>query len=294
MKSGFVSLIGRPNAGKSTLINRIVGSKIAITSSKPQTTRNIIQGVYNDADAQIIFVDTPGIHKPINKLGRILNKQSLALIQEVDVILLLIDSSEFFGSQEKYILEVLKSTDTPVILVLNKVDLISKEALMKKIAEYKDLYPFANIVPISALQDNNIRTLLNVIKSYLTDEVRYFDNDVKTTNSRNFMISEFVREKVLDMTEKEVPHSVTCITSSVNEKKDIFNVVVDIIVERDSLKKIIIGKKGSMLKAIGSAARIDIEEYLGKQVYLELYVKTIRNWRDKEKSLKEFGFNDFE
>ena len=172
--------------------------------------------------------------------------------------------------------------------------MISKDELIKKIEEYKDLYPFANIVPISALQDNNIRTLLNVIKSYLTDEVRYFDNDVKTTNSRNFMISEFVREKVLDMTEKEVPHSVTCVTSSVNEKKDIFNVVVDIIVERDSLKKIIIGKKGSMLKAIGSSARIDIENYLGKQVYLELYVKTIRNWRDKEKSLKEFGFNDFE
>ena len=228
------------------------------------------------------------------KLGRILNKQSLALIQEVDVILLLIDSSEFFGSQEKYILEVLKSTKTPVILVLNKVDLISKDDLIKKIEEYKDLYPFANIVPISALQDNNIRTLLNVIKSHLTDEVRYFDNDIKTTNSRNFMISEFVREKVLDMTEKEVPHSVTCVTSSINEKKDIFNVVVDIIVERDSLKKIIIGKKGSMLKAIGSAARIDIEKYLGKQVYLELYVKTIRNWRDKEKRLQEFGFNDFE
>ncbi len=294
MKSGFVSLIGRPNAGKSTLINTLIGSKIAIVSSKPQTTRNIIQGVYNDDEAQIIFVDTPGIHKPINKLGKILNKQSLSLIDEVDVVLLLIDGSEFFGNQEKYILEVLKSTKVPVILVINKVDLISKEELIKKIEEYKNLYPFANIVPISALQDNNIRTLINVIKTYLTDEVRYFDDNVKTTNSRNFMISEFVREKVLDMTEKEVPHSVTCMTTSVEEKKDIFSVVVDIIVERDSLKKIIIGKKGSMLKAIGTEARLDLEKYLGKKVYLELYVKTIRNWRDKDKRLQEFGFNDFE
>ncbi len=294
MKSGFVSLIGRPNAGKSTLINTLIGSKIAIVSSKPQTTRNIIQGVYNDDEAQIIFVDTPGIHKPINKLGKILNKQSLSLIQEVDVILLLVDGSEFFGTQEKYILEVLKSTKVPVILVINKVDLISKEELIKKIEEYKDLYPFANIVPISALQDNNIRTLINVIKTHLTDEVRYFDDDVKTTNSRNFMISEFVREKVLDMTEKEVPHSVTCMTTSIEEKKDIFSIVVDIIVERDSLKKIIIGKKGSMLKAIGTEARLDLEKYLGKKVYLELYVKTIRNWRDKDKRLQEFGFNDFE
>ncbi len=294
MKSGFVSLIGRPNAGKSTLINTIVGTKIAITSSKPQTTRNIIQGIYNDNDAQIIFVDTPGIHKPINKLGRILNKQSLALIQEVDLILFLIDGSEFLGSQERYILEVLKSTIIPVVLVINKVDLISKEDLIKKIEEYKDLYPFANIVPISALQDNNIRTLINVIKSHLTDEVRYFDSDVKTTNSRNFMISELVREKVLDKTEKEVPHSVTCVTTGVEEKKDIFNITVDIIVERDALKKIIIGKKGGMLKSIGTDARIDLENYLNKKVYLELYVKTIRNWRDKEKRLQEFGFNDFE
>lgn len=294
MKSGFVSLIGRPNAGKSTLINTIVGSKIAITSSKPQTTRNVIQGIYNDEEVQIIFVDTPGIHKPINKLGKILNKQALSLTQEVDAVLLLVDSSEFFGSQEKYILEILKNTETPVILVLNKVDLISKEALIKKIEEYKNLFPFANIVPISALQNNNIRTLINVIKKYLTDEVRYFDEEVKTTNSRNFMISEFIREKVLDMTEKEVPHSITCLTTSVEEKKHIFNIAVDIIVERDSLKKIIIGKKGSMLKNIGSEARIDLEKYLGKQVYLELYVRTIHNWRDKEKRLQEFGFNDFE
>ncbi len=294
MKSGFVSLIGRPNAGKSTLINTIIGSKIAITSAKPQTTRNIIQGVYNDSEAQIIFVDTPGIHKPINKLGKILNKEALSLIEEVDAVLFIVDGSEFYGSQEKYILEVLKNTKTPVILVINKVDLISKEALIKKIEEYKDLFNFASIVPISALQNNNIRTLINVIKTFLTDEVRYFDNDVKTTNSKNFMVSEFVREKILDMTDKEVPHSVTCVTTLLEEKKDIFNITVDIIVERDSLKKIIIGKKGSMLKNIGIAARMDIEKYLGKQVYLELYVRTIHNWRDKEKRLQEFGFNDFE
>ncbi|HOP65851.1 MAG TPA: GTPase Era [Bacilli bacterium] len=294
MKSGFVSLIGRPNAGKSTLINSIVGSKIAIVSSKPQTTRNIIQGIYNDSEAQIVFVDTPGIHKPINKLGKILNKESLSLIKDVDVILLLVDGSEFFGNQEKYILEVLKNTEIPVVLVINKVDLLSKEELIKKIEEYKDLFPFANIVPISALQNNNIRTLLNVIKSYLTDEVKYFDYNVKTTNSKKFMISELVREKVLDMTEKEVPHSVTCVTTNIEDKKNIANIAVDIIVERDSLKKIIIGKKGNMLKAIGTEARKDMEEYLGKQVYLELYVKTIRNWRDKDKRLQEFGFNDFE
>lgn len=294
MKSGFVSLIGRPNAGKSTLINILAGDKIAITSSKPQTTRNIIQGIYNDDDTQIIFVDTPGIHKPINKLGRILNKEALGMADEVDAILLIVDGSEYFGNQEKYILETLKGKKVPVILVINKIDKLAKKEILEKVAEYKNYYPFADIVPISAIQSNNIGTLLKVVKKYLTDEVRYFETDVKTTNSRNFMISEFVREKVLELTEKEVPHSVTCVTTSFEDKTNIANIMVDIIVERDSLKKIIIGKKGSMLKNIGTMARKDIEKYLGKQVYLELYVKTIKNWRDKEKRLQEFGFNDFE
>ncbi len=291
MKSGFVSLIGRPNAGKSTLINILAGDKIAITSSKPQTTRNIIQGIYNDDDTQIIFVDTPGIHKPINKLGRILNKEALGMADEVDAILLIVDGSEYFGNQEKYILEILKGKKVPVILVINKIDKLAKKEILEKVAEYKNYYPFADIVPISAIQSNNIGTLLKVVKKYLTDEVRYFETDVKTTNSRNFMISEFVREKVLELTEKEVPHSVTCVTTSFEDKT---NIMVDIIVERDSLKKIIIGKKGSMLKNIGTMARKDIEKYLGKQVYLELYVKTIKNWRDKEKYINEFGFNETE
>lgn len=294
MKSGFVSLIGRPNVGKSTLLNAVVEHKIAITSNKAQTTRNIIQGIYNDKDSQIVFVDTPGIHKPKEKLGRVLNKQSYSLMHDVDAILFVIDASTGLGAGDKKIIEDLKENKTPVILVMNKIDRINKEQLMMMITQYKDLLNFADIVPVSALKANNIETLITVIKKYLTDHVKYYDDDTITSCSKYFMISELVREKLLHLTIEEVPHSLTCITTAYDEKPDIININVDIIVDRDAIKKIIIGKQGARLKKVGTLARADIEELLGKKVYLELYVKTIKKWREKEKYINEFGFNESE
>ena len=292
MRSGFVSLIGRPNVGKSTLLNTLINQKIAITSNKPQTTRNIIQGIYNEEGYQIVFVDTPGIHKPLNKLGKVLNKEAQSLTKDVDVVLFVVDAKDGLGGGDKKIIESLKDTNAPVILVLNKIDKMNNNEIIEAITKYKDLYNFAEIVPISALQNNNVIRLLNVIKGYLTDNMRYFDDDMITSSSLNFMVSEFVREKIFRMTEEEIPHSITCITSKFEEKKDIVNITVDIIVDRDSIKKIVIGKQGSLLKAVGIEARKDIQQLIGKKVYLELYVKTIKNWRDKERYLNELGFNE--
>jgi GTP-binding protein Era len=292
MKSGFVSLIGRPNVGKSTLLNTLINQKIAITSNKPQTTRNIIQGIYNEDGYQIVFVDTPGIHKPLNKLGKVLNKEAQSLTKDVDVVLFIVDAKDGIGAGDKKIIESLKGTNSPVILVLNKIDKMNDNEILKATTDYKDLYDFAEIVPISALQSNNVITLLNVIKKYLTDNMRYFDEDMITSSSLNFMVSEFVREEIFRMTEEEIPHSITCITSKYEEKKDIVNITVDIIVDRDSIKKIVIGKQGQLLKTVGIEARKDIQDLIGKKVYLELYVKTIKNWRDKEKYLNELGFNE--
>ncbi len=294
MKSGFVSIIGRPNVGKSTLLNSLTEHKIAITSNKAGTTRNIIQGIYNEPDTQIVFIDTPGIHKPLNKLGRILNKQAVSLTKDIDVILFIVDAYEGLGKGDNYIMETLRGSDIPVILVLNKIDKLTKEQLLGRINDYKDVYPFVEIVPISAKENDNIERLIEVIKKYLTDNVRYFEDDTITTNSTKFMISEYVREKLLNHTEQEIPHSITCLTASYEELPNIVNIVVDVIVDRDSLKKIVIGKNGALLKEVGIEARKDIEELLGKQVFLELYVKTIKNWRDKEKYLSELGFKDFE
>lgn len=294
MRSGFVSLIGRPNVGKSTLLNAVVEHKVAITSNKAQTTRNIIQAVYNDEDSQIVFVDTPGIHKPKEKLGKVLNKQSYSLMHDVDAILFVIDASTGLGPGDKKIIEDLKGNKTPVILVMNKIDRINNEKLIMMINQYKDLLEFADIVPVSAMKFDNIETLIEVIKKYLTDNVKYYDDDTITSVSKYFMISELVREKLLHLTIEEVPHSLTCLTTNFEEKKDIININVDIIVDRDAIKKIIIGKQGVRLKKVGMLARQDIEELLGKKVYLELYVKTIKNWRDKDKYINEFGFNETE
>jgi len=259
MKSGFVSLIGRPNVGKSTLLNALINEKVAITSKVAGTTRNIIQGIYNEPDYQIVFMDTPGIIRPINKLGKVTNKQAISLVKDIDVIMFVVDASTGLGKGDKFILEVLKKTDSPVILVLNKIDKITNEEIMYNINEYKDLYPFAEIVPISALEHDNTDRLIEVIKKYLTDEVRYFPEDMKTSNSKYFMISEIVREKLFDVTVDEIPHSLTCHTVFYEEKKDLIEVHVDIIVDRDSIKKIIIGKKGDRLKEIGTLARKELE-----------------------------------
>lgn len=295
MKSGFVSIIGRPNVGKSTLINTIINRKVAITSNVSGTTRNIIQGIYNDSDTQIVFVDTPGIHKPINRLGKVLNKEALALTKDVDLILFVVDVASGIGKGDMFILESLKNNDVPVILVLNKIDEITTEKLFRTIDEFKDIYPFVEVVPTSGLKNDNVDHLISVIKKYLHDEVKYFPDEYYTSSSMKFMASEIVREKLLQVTEDEIPHSITCITTLFEEKKDIVNISVDIIVDRDNIKRIIIGKNGSRLKTVGTLARTEIEsELVGKKVYLELFVKTIKNWKDKEKYLVELGFIDNE
>ena len=289
-KSGFVTLIGRPNVGKSTLMNYLIGQKIAITSNKPQTTRNRIQTVLTTDEGQIVFVDTPGISKPINRLGKVLNKKAREMAQDVDAILFVVDGKKGIGAGDKYILNMLKSVEIPVILVINKIDMISDEILLYTINEYKDLYPFSDIVPVSAMTNDNIDRLITVIKKYLTDEVKYYDDDMITSNSMSFMVSEIVREKLLNDTIEEVPHSIACNCIGYHEKKDVVNILVDIIVDRDSIKKIIIGKGGSRLKKVGIESREEIEKMVGKKVYIELYVKTIKNWKDKEKYLLELGY----
>jgi len=291
MKSGFVSIVGRPNVGKSTLLNAIIDRKVAITSNVAGTTRNLIEGIYTKDDTQIIFVDTPGIAKPIDKLGKVLNKQAYSQINDVDLVLLVVDIKSGIGSGDKYLMNLLLEKKIPVILVINKIDKVSNETLIMAINEFKD-YPFQEIVPVSGLTLDNVEHLITVIKKYLKDTIRYYDEDVITSVSLPFMVSELVREKLLQNTKEEVPHSLTCYTSHVENKKDIMNINVDIIVDKPSVKKIVIGHNGEMLKKIGMLARKDIEEMVGKQVYLELFVKVIDDWKDKEKYLKELGFFD--
>ena len=294
MKSGFVGIIGRPNVGKSTLINSIIGRKVAITSNKPQTTRNIIQGIYNEDKIQIVFVDTPGIHKPQNKLGKTLNKQAYYSIDDTDIILFLVDAYEGLGKGDIYILDRLKEVKKPVILVINKIDKITHEEILNRISDYKDLYDFDEIIPVSAITHSNIDDLIDTLKKYLPDNVRYYGEDSITNKSVDFLMSEIVREKVFNFTDEEVPHSITCVTDSVEIGKTSYNIRISIIVDRDSLKKIIIGKQGEMIKKIGIASRKDLEQLLGRNVYLELFVKTVKKWRDKDRYLSEFGFKDFE
>ena len=294
MKSGFVTLVGRPNVGKSTLLNSIIGKKVAITSNKPQTTRNIIKGIYNDNESQIIFVDTPGIHKPNHKLGSFLNKQAYYSINDVDTILFLVDANEELGSGDKFIIDRFKEANKPVILILNKIDKLTKEEIFNKIIEYKDLYNFAEIIPVSALKKHNIKELINTLKKYLKDDICYYDTNDYTNQSVEFLIAERIREKIFNLTEDEIPHSLTVVTESIEISKESYKINAAIIVDRDSIKKIIVGHQGSKIKEIGTKARYDIEQLLGKRIYLELFVKVIPKWRDKEKYLKEFGFSEFE
>ena len=294
MKSGFVSLVGRPNVGKSTLLNNILGYKIAITSNVAGTTRNVIQGIYNDEDSQIIFIDTPGSHKPNNKLGTYLNRKAYTMADDVDIILFLVDAKSGFGKGDKFNIERIKEMNKTVFLVLNKVDQVRKDELLSIIDKYKDLYDFDEIIPLSALNGDNVGELITTLKKYLNSDVKYYEDDTITNVSRNFIIAEMVREKVLRLTKEEVPHTVTCLTEEYEEEDNIINVGVLIIVDRENLKKILIGKQGKMIKEIGQEARIDIENFLGKKVYLTTYVKVINNWRDREKYLKEFGLNELE
>ena len=290
MKSGFVSIVGRPNVGKSTLLNTLLESKIAITSNVSGTTRNIIEGIYNDNDSQIVFIDTPGIHKPINKLGNIMNNQAYHIIDEVDVILFVVDVTKQFGKGDNLVLEKIKQLKKPVMLLLNKIDLIDKKELFNVITNYNNIYKFDEIIPISSIKNDNIDDLINTIKKYLPREGLLYDQNTITNISRDFYISEVVREKLLRLTKDEVPHTITCVVETYEEEEKIINIGVLIIVDRENLKKIIIGKNGQMLKKVGTYARSDIEEFLGKQVNLKTYVKVIENWREKEKYLKELGF----
>lgn len=294
MKSGFVSFIGRPNVGKSTLLNSILNKKVVITSNKPQTTRNLIQGIYNEKDTQIVFVDTPGIHKAHNKLGRALNKQAYFTINDVDIIIMVVDITEKIGNGDKFVIDILKNIQNkPVFLVINKIDKLPREEILSKIEEYMNLYNFTEVIPVSARKKDNIDRLIEVIKKYLPDNIKYFDSDTVTNSSPEFIISELIREKVLELTDEEVPHSVTCVVEELYEEEKIINIGASIIVDRENLKKIIIGKNGNMIKEIGIRARKDIEDYFGKKVYLDLFVKVIPKWRDKEKFLNMIGYKDF-
>lgn len=292
MRSGTVSIVGRPNVGKSTLLNKILEKKIAITSDKAGTTRNLILGVYNDSDSQIVFVDTPGIHKPEHKLGNVLNKKAYLMTSDVDLVLFVVDISKGFGKGDNFILDRLKSEEAKVILILNKVDNIKPDELIKKIDELKELYDFLEIIPTSAIKGININDLIKTLKKYLPNDFKYYEDDYVTNQPKSLIITERVREKVLRLTEDEIPHTVTCVLETYEEKKDLLKLGVLIVIDRENVKKIIIGKNGSMLKKIGSEARLDLEEYFGKKVYLSLYVKVIKNWRDREGLIKELGLHD--
>ena len=291
MKSGFVTVVGRPNVGKSTLINNLLNKKIAITSDKAGTTRNIIYGVLNDEDSQIIFVDTPGIGKAKNKLETSLNKKAYSMLEN-DLVLFLIDAKSGFGKNDEKILTRLKNENKKVILVLNKIDKMTKEEIFDQILKLKVLYDFLDIVPVSGLKDKNTKELIKVIKTHLPDNVKYFEEDFLTNVSEEFMISEIIREKVLMLTKEEVPHAITCLVENIEFSKNKAYINALIITDRKNLKKIIIGKDGSMLKKIGFLAREEIEKLLDKKVYLELYVKTIENWKNKEEIFEYLKINE--
>jgi len=290
-KSGFVAIIGRPNVGKSTLMNQIIGQKIAIMSDKPQTTRNKIHGVYTSENGQIVFLDTPGIHKPTSKLGDYMSKVAHSTLGEVDAILFLIDVVEGLGGGDRYIIEQLGRVETPVILVLNKIDRVAPEDLLPIITQYKDLYNFAEIVPISALKGNNVTTLLEQIVRYLPEGPQYYPADQITDHPEQFVCAELVREKILHMTREEVPHSIAVQIEDMRvEESGLVRISAVIFVERDSQKGIIIGKQGSLLKEIGKQARKDIEALLGSKTFLELWVKVKKDWRNQERVLRDLGF----
>lgn len=290
-KSGFVTLIGRPNVGKSTLMNSIIGQKIAITSNKPQTTRNRIQTVYTCDEGQIVFLDTPGIHKAKNKLGDYMVNTAERTMNEVDVILWLVEPSTFIGAGEKHIIEQLKKVTTPVILVINKIDTVKREDLLVYIDRYRTEYDFAEIVPVSALKDDNIQELVSCILKYLPYGPAFYDEDTVTDQPERQIVAELIREKALRSLDEEIPHGIAVTIESMKYRKNIVDIDATIICERDSHKGIIIGKGGVMLKRIGTQARKEIEDMLEQKVNLQLWVKVKKDWRDSDFLLKNFGYN---
>ena len=293
-KSGFVALIGRPNVGKSTLMNCLIGQKIAITSNKPQTTRNRIQTVYTSEQGQIVFLDTPGIHKAKNKLGDYMLNIAQKSMSEVDVILWLVEPSNFIGAGERYIIEQLKKTKTPVFLVINKIDTVKKEQLLAYIDTYRKEMNFAEVIPVSALKADNTEELIKCILKYLPYGPAFYDEDTVTDQPMRQIVAELIREKALRLLEEEIPHGIAVSIESMKDRKKIMDIEATIICERESHKGIIIGKSGSMLKQIGTLARPEIEDMLEKQVNLQLWVKVKKDWRDSDFLLKNFGYQEKE
>ena len=293
-KSGFVTLIGRPNVGKSTLMNYLIGQKIAITSNKPQTTRNRIQTVLTTEEGQIIFVDTPGIHKAKNKLGEYMVNVAERTLNEVDAVLWLVEPTTFIGAGEKHIADQLKKVTTPVILVINKVDSVKKEEVLASIAAYQDIYDFAAIVPVSARSGENTKELLKVVYQYLPYGPQFYDEDTITDQPERQIVAELIREKALHCLNEEIPHGIAVVIDSIKKKGKVMHIDATIICERDSHKGIIIGKQGSMLKKIGSTARYEIEKMLDMQANLKLWVKVKKDWRDSDFLVKNFGYREDE
>ena len=293
-KSGFVTLIGRPNVGKSTLMNYLIGQKIAITSNKPQTTRNRIQTVLTTEEGQIIFVDTPGIHKAKNKLGEYMVNVAERTLNEVDAVLWLVEPTTFIGAGEKHIADQLKKVTTPVILVINKVDSVKKEEVLASIAAYQDIYDFAAIVPVSARSGENTKELLKVVYQYLPYGPQFYDEDTITDQPERQIVAEIIREKALHCLNEEIPHGIAVVIDSMKKKGKVMHIDATIICERDSHKGIIIGKQGSMLKKIGSTARYEIEKMLDMQANLKLWVKVKKDWRDSDFLVKNFGYREDE
>lgn len=291
MKSGFVALLGRPNVGKSTLLNAILNKKISIISPKPQTTRNNIMGVYNDDDSQIVFVDTPGVHKPYFRLGEFMNKQALSSVRDVEAIILLVDSSLPFGEGDQYLVDHIKS-DAPVFVVFNKIDLTNILLITELKNKYRELFPNSDFIEISAINNVNIEEIIEKIKNILEEGPQYFPREQVTDKDDQFVISEIIREKILLLTKQEIPHSVAVIVEKMEIKKDKIDIYATIVVERDSQKGIIIGKGGKMIKRIGTLARKDIEQYLNMRVNLATFVRVEEEWRNSARCLKEFGYND--
>ena len=293
-KSGFATLIGRPNVGKSTLMNRLIGQKIAITSNKPQTTRNRIQTVLTTEDGQIVFVDTPGIHKAKNKLGEYMVHVAERSLNEVDVVLWLVEPSTFIGAGERHILDQLKKVKTPVILVINKIDMVKKEELLPAIDTYRKEYDFADIVPVSARSGDNTDEHVKVILKYLPYGPQFYDEDTVTDQPERQIVAELIREKALHCLNEEIPHGIAVAIDRMKMERKVMHIDATIICERDSHKGIIIGKQGSMLKKIGSTARYEIERLLDCKVNLKLWVKVQKNWRDSDYMMKNFGYRDEE
>ncbi len=291
MKIGYVNLVGRPNTGKSTLLNSIMGEHLAIVSDKVGTTRNIIDGVYNDKDSQIVFVDTPGIHKPVTLLDKMLNKKSFNASINTTVTLFLVDGSKGIGKGDKYILDKLDKEST-VFLVINKIDNMDKENIITEIDKAKDMLPFKEIVPISASKKRNIDELIKTIKKYLPEGDKFYEDDTYTNISSRFLASEVLREKLLNLTNKEVPYTITCYTEEFKETNNLIRIKVDVIVDRKNLKKIIIGKNGTLIKEAGTEAREDLEKIFGKKIYLESFVKVLDNWRDEKKIIEDLNLDE--